>query len=156
MLSKASNIVSILSQSVYKILQTIATVMNLSILLYFIVTVHYQRIVHRDIKPSNLLVDSEGRVKVADLGVSAELPADGELLTGFAGTPAFAAPETMKSSAQYLGTVSLLLINFQTIFFKHSYSDKAYHLYRNEWFCNPIVWLTFEVYICTRLNMNSM
>lgn len=69
-------------------------------------SVHYQRIVHRDIKPSNLLVDSEGNVKVADLGVSAELRASGELLSGSAGTPAFAAPETTILGAQYSGTVS--------------------------------------------------
>ncbi|XP_034938189.1 uncharacterized protein [Chelonus insularis] len=66
---------------------------------------HYQRIVHRDIKPSNLLVDSEGHVKVADLGVSAELRASGELLSGSAGTPAFAAPETTVPGAQYSGTL---------------------------------------------------
>ncbi|XP_066585927.1 calcium/calmodulin-dependent protein kinase kinase 1 isoform X2 [Prorops nasuta] len=65
---------------------------------------HYQRIVHRDIKPSNLLVDSEGRVKIADLGVSAELRASGELLSGPAGTPAFAAPETTTPGARYSGT----------------------------------------------------
>ncbi|XP_011306417.1 cyclin-dependent kinase 11B [Fopius arisanus] len=66
---------------------------------------HYQMIVHRDIKPSNLLVDSEGHVKVADLGVSAELRASGELLSGSAGTPAFAAPETTTPGAQYSGTL---------------------------------------------------
>lgn len=68
--------------------------------------VHYQRIVHRDIKPSNLLVDSDGRIKIADLGVSAELRASGELLSGPAGTPAFAAPETTTPGAHYSGTVS--------------------------------------------------
>nr|XP_003703687.1 PREDICTED: uncharacterized protein LOC100878744 isoform X1 [Megachile rotundata] len=66
---------------------------------------HYQRIVHRDIKPSNLLVDSDGRIKVADLGVSAELRASGELLSGPAGTPAFAAPETTTPGAHYSGTL---------------------------------------------------
>lgn len=66
---------------------------------------HYQRIVHRDIKPSNLLVDSDGRIKIADLGVSAELRASGELLSGPAGTPAFAAPETTTPGAHYSGTL---------------------------------------------------
>ncbi|XP_043495996.1 serine/threonine-protein kinase STE20 [Polistes fuscatus] len=65
---------------------------------------HYQRIVHRDIKPSNLLVDSDGRIKIADLGVSAELRASGELLSGPAGTPAFAAPETTIPDVHYSGT----------------------------------------------------
>ncbi|KAL0128210.1 hypothetical protein PUN28_003455 [Cardiocondyla obscurior] len=64
---------------------------------------HYQKIVHRDIKPSNLLVDRDGRIKIADLGVSTELRETGELLTGQAGTPAFAAPETTVANAQYLG-----------------------------------------------------
>lgn len=67
---------------------------------------HYQRIVHRDIKPSNLLVDNDGRIKIADLGVSAELRASGELLSGGAGTPAFAPPETTIPGAQYSGPVS--------------------------------------------------
>ena len=72
---------------------------------------HYQKIVHRDIKPSNLLVDGEGRVKIADLGVSAELRTSGELLTGSAGTPAFAAPETTTPGAQYSGTVRISTLN---------------------------------------------
>ncbi|EFN77578.1 Calcium/calmodulin-dependent protein kinase kinase 2 [Harpegnathos saltator] len=71
---------------------------------------HYQRIVHRDIKPSNLLVDNDGRIKIADLGVSAELRAPGELLSGAAGTPAFAPPETTIPSAQYSGPVSTFAI----------------------------------------------
>ncbi|KAK9300020.1 hypothetical protein QLX08_007140 [Tetragonisca angustula] len=66
---------------------------------------HYQRIVHRDIKPSNLLVDSDGRIKIADLGVSTELRACGELLSGSTGTPAFAAPETTMPGVHYSGTL---------------------------------------------------
>ncbi|KAF3427233.1 hypothetical protein E2986_13757, partial [Frieseomelitta varia] len=66
---------------------------------------HYQRIVHRDIKPSNLLVDSDGRIKIADLGVSTELRACGELLSGPTGTPAFAAPETTMPGVHYSGTL---------------------------------------------------
>ncbi|XP_034181114.2 uncharacterized protein LOC117604773 isoform X1 [Osmia lignaria lignaria] len=77
---------------------------ELSLKFSFLFTVHYQRIVHRDIKPSNLLVDSDGRIKIADLGVSAELRASGELLSGPAGTPAFAAPETTTPGAHYSGT----------------------------------------------------
>lgn len=51
-------------------------------------------------------MDSDGRIKIADLGVSAELRASGELLSGPAGTPAFAAPETTTPGAHYSGTVS--------------------------------------------------
>jgi len=74
--------------------------------------VHYQKIVHRDIKPSNLLVDRDDRIKIADLGVSTELRESGELLTGQAGTPAFAAPETTIANAQYLGPVSIFASSY--------------------------------------------
>lgn len=53
-------------------------------------------------------MDSDGRIKIADLGVSAELRACGELLSGAAGTPAFAAPETTTPGAHYSGTVSTI------------------------------------------------
>lgn len=72
-----------------------------------ICTVHYQNIVHRDIKPSNLLVDKNDRIKIADLGVSTQLREPGELLTGQAGTPAFAAPETTLPSNYYFGPVCI-------------------------------------------------
>jgi tetratricopeptide (TPR) repeat protein len=60
--------------------------------------IHDHGILHRDLKPENLLIDEEGRVKVADLGLARLLDPDrasgsltktGELL----GTPAFMAPE---------------------------------------------------------------
>jgi serine/threonine protein kinase len=59
---------------------------------------HKQGIVHRDIKPSNVLIDREGRVKVADFGL-AKLNTgqnSGLTQTGMAmGTPDYVAPETL-------------------------------------------------------------
>ena len=50
---------------------------------------HDHGIVHRDIKPENLLLDREGRVKIADFGIASLVGAEGE----GAGTPPYMAPE---------------------------------------------------------------
>ena len=39
---------------------------------------HQQGIVHRDIKPENILLDKQGRVKIADFGIAKLLGADGQ------------------------------------------------------------------------------
>jgi len=59
---------------------------------------HEHGIVHRDIKPENLLLDKEGRVKIADFGIAKMLNQDGSDTTGHAesqpaGTPQYMAPE---------------------------------------------------------------
>ncbi|XP_039270799.2 calcium/calmodulin-dependent protein kinase kinase 1-like isoform X1 [Styela clava] len=59
---------------------------------------HFQKIIHRDIKPSNLLIDDQGHVKIADLGVSQEFIGHDLEVTTSAGTPAFHAPEAVSGS----------------------------------------------------------
>lgn len=58
---------------------------------------HEHGIVHRDIKPENLLMDKDGRVKIADFGIAKMIGAaseDGcESLSQPFGTPTYAAPE---------------------------------------------------------------
>jgi serine/threonine protein kinase len=50
---------------------------------------HDKGIVHRDIKPENLLLDRDGRIKIADFGIAKLIGASGDL----AGTPPYMAPE---------------------------------------------------------------
>jgi serine/threonine protein kinase len=58
---------------------------------------HEHGIVHRDIKPENLLLDKDGRVKIADFGIARMLHADGSDVglaeSQPAGTPQYMAPE---------------------------------------------------------------
>jgi serine/threonine protein kinase len=58
---------------------------------------HEHGIVHRDIKPENLLLDREGRVKIADFGVAKMLGGDSSAVgmaeSQPAGTPQYMAPE---------------------------------------------------------------
>lgn len=65
---------------------------------------HEHGIVHRDIKPENLLLDKEGRVKIADFGIAKMLGTEADTsarddeqqagtLASAAGTPQYMAPE---------------------------------------------------------------
>jgi mitogen-activated protein kinase kinase len=51
---------------------------------------------HRDIKPSNILVNSRGKIKICDFGVSSEL--EGSIAETFVGTGTYMAPERIQGS----------------------------------------------------------
>jgi tRNA A-37 threonylcarbamoyl transferase component Bud32 len=62
---------------------------------------HSQGIVHRDIKPENILLDKQGRLKIADFGIAkiAGVEVTGLGLTGardIMGTPVYIAPEQVE------------------------------------------------------------
>jgi eukaryotic-like serine/threonine-protein kinase len=55
---------------------------------------HARKMVHRDIKPQNVLIDSEGRAKLTDFGISRQLEQDGMTATGrVLGTTDYVSPE---------------------------------------------------------------
>ncbi|MCP5521032.1 MAG: protein kinase [Verrucomicrobiales bacterium] len=55
---------------------------------------HDKGVVHRDIKPENLLLDREGRVKIADFGIASLVGVTGEK----SGTPPYMAPEQQQGT----------------------------------------------------------
>lgn len=55
---------------------------------------HGKGVVHRDIKPENVLLDRDGRVKIADFGIASLVGATGEK----SGTPPYMAPEQESGS----------------------------------------------------------
>lgn len=54
---------------------------------------HSKNIVHRDVKSENLLIDKDGRVKIADFGVARFQASNSSEMTGYTGTPGYMAPE---------------------------------------------------------------
>src|SRR5436190_7844432 len=65
---------------------------------------HNEGILHRDIKPENILLDSRGRVKIADFGIAkllGEPDSDAKLTAsgGTLGTPHYMAPEQIEKPA---------------------------------------------------------
>ncbi|CAN6210855.1 unnamed protein product [Urochloa humidicola] len=86
------------------------------------------RVVHRDLKPSNVLLDADGRARVADFGHARFLPDGTEALTGETGTYVYMAPEVIRCEpyTEKCDVYSFGVILNELITAEHPYIDTSY------------------------------
>ncbi|XP_059629235.1 mitogen-activated protein kinase kinase kinase YODA-like isoform X2 [Cornus florida] len=92
--------------SIYKLLQEYGQLGELAIRSYTkqilsgVAYLHAKNTVHRDIKGANILVDPNGRIKLADFGMAKHISGQSCPLS-FKGSPYWMAPEVIKNSNGY-------------------------------------------------------
>jgi hypothetical protein len=91
---------------------------------------HAQGIVHRDVKPENVLVDAEGRVRVADFGLATGVDEDRLTQTGaMLGTPLYMAPEAVLEGREGIGApadvYALGVMLYQALTQRHPFAEQG-------------------------------
>lgn len=62
---------------------------------------HKLQLVHRDLKPANILLDEEGRLRVADFGLAMTADSRQERSGEIAGSPPYMAPEQLRGETEH-------------------------------------------------------
>lgn len=84
---------------------------------------HEKRVIHRDLKPANILMFSEGKIKIGDLGLGRELSDSSLSAFSVVGTPLYMSPELITKSGYdfrtdiwSLGCITYELLNLKPPF----------------------------------------
>ncbi|KAI9274180.1 kinase-like domain-containing protein [Sporodiniella umbellata] len=99
---------------------------------------HSQRILHRDLKPQNLLIDKNGRLCIADLGLSRVFVVPMRTYTHQVITLWYRAPEILLGSQQYstavdmwsVGCIFAEMLTLQPLFPGDSQIDQMLRIFR--------------------------
>jgi hypothetical protein len=93
---------------------------------------HSKKVVHRDIKPENILINHQGKVKIADFGLAKELGEQKDLTTTFLGTMIYLSPERVKSQA-YSYSSDIWSLGITIMYLANGKLDTQYSSYWQLW-----------------------
>lgn len=83
-------------------------------LLVALVHIHKDNVIHRDIKAANVLIANDGRIKLCDFGVAAQLTQSKVRRQTMAGTPYWMAPEVIMEGVYYDTKVDIWSLGITT------------------------------------------